>query len=155
MSLKPKKLLSRRLLIVASKTGYQIRAFGEAAVRAGLEPAFASDRCRGLDNPWRDGAIAVRFHDEAASVAAIVEATRARPVAGVLALGDRPSMLAAAAARPSACRSIRPMVHTPPETNGSCASVSPPPACRYPGIGRPLSTRTLWRWPPPSAFRAC
>ena len=98
MSLKPKKLLSRRLLIVASKTGYQIRAFGEAAVRAGLEPAFASDRCRGLDNPWRDGAIAVRFHDEAASVAAVVEATRARPVAGVLALGDRPAMLAAAAA---------------------------------------------------------
>jgi hypothetical protein len=89
---------SYRLLIVASKTGYQIRAFGEAAVRAGIEPVFASDRCARLDNPWRDHAIPVRFHAEAPSIAAIVQATGERPVAGVLALGDRPASLAAAAA---------------------------------------------------------
>jgi biotin carboxylase len=40
----------------------------------------------------------VRFHDEAASVDAIVGAARDRPLSGVLALGDRPAVLAAAAA---------------------------------------------------------
>jgi formate-dependent phosphoribosylglycinamide formyltransferase (GAR transformylase) len=87
----------RRVLLIATTTGYQTRAFGEAADRIGVELVFATDRCHWLDDPWRDGAIPVRFHDEAAFLEAIGEAARHRPVHGVLAVGDRPAVFAALA----------------------------------------------------------
>ena len=52
-----------------------------------------------LDDPWRDGAIPVRFQNdaEAAFIEAIGEAARDRPFDGVLAVGDRPAVFAALA----------------------------------------------------------
>ena len=88
-----------RVLILSTTTGYQVRSFGEAASRAGIDLMFATDRCHRLDDPWRDAAVAVRFHDEDASLQAIVDAARARPIDGVLAVGDRPVVLAARAAQ--------------------------------------------------------
>ncbi len=88
-----------RVLILSTTTGYQLRSFGDAAVRAGIELMFATDRCHQLDDPWRDDAVAVRFHEEDASLAAIVEAARVRPLDGVIAVGDRPVVLAARAAQ--------------------------------------------------------
>jgi biotin carboxylase len=87
-----------RALILSTTTGYQLRSFGDAAERAGIELMFATDRCHQLDDPWRDKAVAVRFHEEDASLTAIVEAARARPLDGVIAVGDRPVVLAARAA---------------------------------------------------------
>ncbi|MEW6323271.1 MAG: ATP-grasp domain-containing protein [Acidobacteriota bacterium] len=84
-----------RVLVLATTTGYQTRMFGEAAARLGVELVFATDRCDHLDDPWADGAIAVRFHDEGPSADAIVRALEGRPINGVLALGDRPTVLAA------------------------------------------------------------
>ena len=84
-----------RVLILSTTTGYQLRSFGDAADRAGIELMFATDRCHQLDDPWRDEAVAVRFHEEDDSLAAIVEAARARPLDGVIAVGDRPVILAA------------------------------------------------------------
>jgi biotin carboxylase len=88
-----------RVLILSTTTGYQLRSFGDAAERAGIELMFATDRCHQLDDPWRDHAVAVRFHEEDASLEAIVEAARARPVDGVIPVGDRPVVLAARAAQ--------------------------------------------------------
>ena len=65
-----------RILIFSTTTGYQLRSFGDAARELGVELMFATDRCHTLDDPWRDAAVAVRFHDEDASVAAIVAAAR-------------------------------------------------------------------------------
>ena len=62
-----------RILIVATTTGYQVRAFGEAAERQGVELVFATDRCLTLDDPWHDHAIPIRFHEED------VSASRGRP----------------------------------------------------------------------------
>jgi biotin carboxylase len=87
-----------RVLLVATTTGYQTRAFGEAAERLGIDIALATDRCKTLDDPWRDRAIPVRFHDEEASVGAIVREAERAPFAGVLAVGDRPVIVAAHAA---------------------------------------------------------
>ena len=87
----------RRVLLIAATTGYQIRAFGETADRLGVELVFATDRCHQLDDPWRDGAISVRFHDEVAFLAALGQVARDRPVRGVLAVGDRPAVFAALA----------------------------------------------------------
>jgi len=88
-----------RVLLIATTTGYQIRAFGEAAERLGVELVFATDRCHRLDDPWRDGAIPVRFQNdaEAAFLEALGEAARHRPLHGVLAVGDRPAVFAALA----------------------------------------------------------
>lgn len=87
-----------RVALFSHTTGYQLRAFNDAAARLGVELMFATDRCRNLDDPWQDHAVAVRFHDTDTSVAAIVDAARRRPVNGVIAVGDRPVGLAAAAA---------------------------------------------------------
>lgn len=86
------------LLLLSTTTGYQLRSFGDAARDVGVEIVFATDRCHTLDDPWRDAAVPVRFHDEDASLAAIVAASRVRPIEGVLAVGDRPVVLAARAA---------------------------------------------------------
>ena len=50
-----------------------------------------------LEDPWQDSAIPIRFHDEDGSVAAIVDAARLRPLDGLIALGDRPTVIAARA----------------------------------------------------------
>lgn len=84
-----------RVLILSTTTGYQLRAFGDSAARVGIDLVFATDRCGFLDDPWRDAAIPVRFHEEERSLDAIVAAARERPVDGVLAVGDRPVVLAA------------------------------------------------------------
>jgi hypothetical protein len=84
-----------RVLVLATTTGYQTRAFLGAAARLGVDLVCATDRCHVLEDPWRDGAIPVRFHDEPASVAAILASAADRPIDGVLAVGDRPTMIAA------------------------------------------------------------
>ena len=85
----------RRVLIVATTTGYQTRSFGEAAERLGLELVFATDRCHQIDDPWRDAAVPIRFYDEESSVQAIVDAARTDPIHGIIAVGDRPARIAA------------------------------------------------------------
>jgi biotin carboxylase len=89
---------AERVLIVSATTGYQLRAFDEAAGRIGVELAFATDRCHMLDDPWRDRATPVRFYDEPASVEAIVASARQAPLHAIVPVGDRPAVLAAAAA---------------------------------------------------------
>src|SRR5262245_841380 len=87
-----------RVLLLATTTGYQTRAFGEAAQKLGVSLVFATDRCHMIEDPWRDGAVAIRFHDEAGSVAAWLDEARSRPLDGVIAVGDRPTVIAAAVA---------------------------------------------------------
>lgn len=86
---------ARRVLLLATTTGYQTRMFAEAAAALGVELVYATDRCDQLDDPWHDGAIPVRFHEEWRSVDVILKALESRPVSGVLVVGDRPSVLAA------------------------------------------------------------
>ena len=88
-----------RVLLFATTTGYQTRTFGEAADRLGIELVFATDRCHVIDDPWRDGAIPIRFFDEDASVGAVVAAAADRPIDGVLVVGDRPTVIAARVAQ--------------------------------------------------------
>jgi biotin carboxylase len=89
----------KRLLIVASKLGYQTRSFAEAARAVGVEVVFASDRCQQLEDPWSDGAIALHFDQPEEAARRIVKQSLARHVDGLIALGDRPTTTAAYAAR--------------------------------------------------------
>jgi hypothetical protein len=83
-----------RLLLFAATTGYQIRSFAESARRLGVSLTLASDRCHVLEDPWGDGARAVKFDRLPESV----EALLGERFDGIAAVGDRPAVLAAAAA---------------------------------------------------------
>ena len=81
-------------------TGYQTarvrRRGGAARDRAGVRDRSLPP----LDDPWQDRAIPVRFHEHDASVDGDRRRGRApTPVDGVIAVGDRPVVLAARAAR--------------------------------------------------------
>lgn len=80
---------SRRLMILCTTTGYQTRAFVEAAGQMELEVAFGSDRCHVLDDPWGDGAIPLRFEDPEGAALQIAEYAQTKPLQGIVALGDR------------------------------------------------------------------
>lgn len=86
--------VNKRLLLFAAKTGYQVREFFGAAGRLELDLVLATDRCHILDDPWADRATPLRF--ESLPEDRDIEALRARgPFDGVLAVGDRPALLAA------------------------------------------------------------
>ena len=85
----------KRILLLAATTGYQIRSFGEAAQAVGATLLFASDRCDRLRDPWWDQAIPVRFFEAHRSVVAVLAACGAKPPDAVIAVGDRPTVLAA------------------------------------------------------------
>ena len=104
----------KRVLLLTTTTGYQTRAFVEAAERMGLEVAFGSDRCHVLDDPWQDGALALHFEDAVGSAWSIVEYARKNPVSAIVALGDRPTPTAA-----RACRALG-LAHHPPEATDAC-----------------------------------
>ena len=91
-------MTTRRVLLFATTTGYQIRMFDEAARRLGIDLRLVSDRCQLLDDPWSDQAIAAQYHDVDGSLHALEQALAHQSVDGVLAVGDRPTVLAARAA---------------------------------------------------------
>ena len=85
---------SKRVLLLAATTGYQVRSFAEAAKKLNVELVLATDRCHVLDDPWGDLAIPIRFEHPEASVNALSQVQ----VNGVIAVGDRPAWIAALAA---------------------------------------------------------
>jgi D-alanine-D-alanine ligase-like ATP-grasp enzyme len=64
----------------------------------GVGVVFGTDRCHQLDDPWADGALALRFQSPREAADVIVHAFRDDPPAAILALGDQPTVTAAFAA---------------------------------------------------------
>lgn len=90
---------SKRILLFAAKLGYQTRSFEDAARRLGVELVYVTDRCHRLDDPWNDRALPVKFETPEAAALSVIESFRDTCVHGVLAIGDRPVVAAAYAAR--------------------------------------------------------
>ena len=88
----------QRLLLLSTTTGYQAQRFKEAAERSGAAISLATDRCHVLEDPWQDGAIAVKFQQPEESAEAIARAAEQRPISGLIAIGDLPTATASAAA---------------------------------------------------------
>ena len=143
----------RRVLLLAATTGYQTRMFGEAAAALGVELVFATDRCDQLEDPWWDGAIPVRFHEETAAVAAIVAAARTAPFDGIIAVGDRATLLAAAIAKelglpghpPHAARAARDKRLM--REHFQRAGLRAPSFCVFPRVRDPHSIAAELSWP--------
>lgn len=92
-------LPTKRLLLFTAKLGYQTRSFEEAAKKLDVELVYVTDRCHQLEDPWGDGAIAVHFENPEAAAYEVMEKLRSKNFDGILALGDRPAVAAAFAAR--------------------------------------------------------
>jgi biotin carboxylase len=105
-----------RLLLLASKAGYQMRSFVEAAKRLGVDVTIGSDRCHQLDDPWSDGAVPLHFEKPEQAAERLAEAVRTTPVRAILALGDRQTATAAYAAR------ILGLRYNSPESVENCRS---------------------------------
>jgi biotin carboxylase len=99
---------------LCTTTGYQTRAFVGAAEKLGLAVVFGTDRCHVLDDPWQDGALALRFEEPNASSQQIVEYARASRLDGIVSLGDRPTPAAA-----RACHALK-LPHHPAESADIC-----------------------------------
>lgn len=91
--------MAETLLLLSTTTGYQAQAFAEAARRLGMQVVFGTDRCRHLEDPWRNGALALRFEKPQASAELIAEYARRVPVHAVVGVGDKPTLTAALACR--------------------------------------------------------
>ncbi len=104
----------RRLFLLTTTTGYQTRAFVQAAEKLGLAVIFGTDRCHMLDDPWQDGALALRFENPDEAAAKIVEHARREPVHALVALGD--------CAPPTAARAAEALglLYHRPETSDIC-----------------------------------
>ena len=89
----------KRLLLFATKLGYQTRSFNAAAEKLGVGLAFVTDRCGRMDDPWNDHALPAHFELPETAARAVLEAQRGLRVDGLLALGDRPGPTAAYVAR--------------------------------------------------------
>ena len=89
----------KRILILASKLGYQTRSVADAAKSLEIEVAFGTDRCHKLDDPWGDGAMALHLEKPEDAASEIVRETQGRNLDAILALGDRPTATAAYADR--------------------------------------------------------
>jgi hypothetical protein len=90
---------SNRFLLFTAKLGYQTRSFEDAARKLGVQLVYVTDRCHQLEDPWGDQAIAVHFETPEVAAYTVMESLRGQHVSGLLALGDRPAVAAAYAAR--------------------------------------------------------
>ncbi len=104
----------KRLLILASKLGYQTRGFAEAAEKLGVEIVFGTDRCHQLEDPWGDHAMALHFENPREAAEHIASELRGNSPHAILALGDRPTPTAAYASQ------ILQLAGNPPEAAEAC-----------------------------------
>ena len=88
----------KRILLLSTTTGYQAGAVLDAARRLGIRVTLGTDRCHVLEDPWGDGAIALRFEQPEQNVEAIAAQHAASPFDGLVAIGDAPTETAALAA---------------------------------------------------------
>lgn len=82
---------AKRVVLLCTTTGYQTRAFAQAAQKAGVDVTFGSDRCHVLEDPWQDGALPLRFEDPNFSAHKICDFARGTPVHAIVSIGDRPT----------------------------------------------------------------
>jgi biotin carboxylase len=89
----------KRILLLSTTTGYQAGAVLHAARELNMQVTLGTDRCHVLDDPWGDGALALRFEQPEQNAAIIAAQHAATPFDGLVAIGDAPAETAALAAQ--------------------------------------------------------
>src|SRR5580658_1542716 len=146
----------KRVLLLSTTTGYQAGAMLQAARLLGVQITLGTDRCHVLEDPWGDGAIALRFEQPEQNAAIIAAQHTIMPFDGLVAIGDAPAETAAlAAARlaipfhtPQAARASRNKLLSrrllrdagvPVPFFCEAATEDPPDAAPFPCVLKPLS----------------
>ena len=80
----------KRILLLSSTTSYNAKDFSAAARKLKVEVVLGTNRCRVLDDPWKDGALALNFTNPSESVQIILDYARHRPLDSIIAVGDLP-----------------------------------------------------------------
>ena len=114
LTLTDKTSRPKRLLILASKLGYQTRGFAEAAEKLGVGVVFGTDRCHKLQDPWGDSAHPLHFEAPQDAAKEIAAQYRDHPPDAIMALGDRATVAAAYTAKDFG------IVGNPPEAVEAC-----------------------------------
>ncbi|MGH9788021.1 MAG: ATP-grasp domain-containing protein, partial [Candidatus Acidiferrales bacterium] len=86
---------TKPVLLLAAVKGYELRLFLDAAQKLGLPVRLGTDRCHVLDDPWRDGALALKFERPEEAAKRVLDFLRANPVQAVVSLGDAATRTAA------------------------------------------------------------
>src|SRR5262249_9867650 len=129
----------KRILLFASKLGYQTRTFGQGARQLNMDLIFVTDRCHQLDDPCGDRAMPVHLESPERAAYEVLQSLRDASAAGmgapdgILALGDRPAVAAAYVARGLA------LAYNHPAAVEACRS-----KLRMRGIFRDAGLRTPW-----------
>jgi len=92
-------MTTKPVMLLAAVKGYELRLFLDAARKLGLPVALGTDRCHVLDDPWRDGAVALKFEKPEQAAERVVEFARQNPIQAIVPLGDRATLTAALACR--------------------------------------------------------
>ena len=82
-------------MLLFTTTGYEVREFVQAAQQLGVDTVLGSDRCHVLDDPWQDGALALRFERPQEAAQHILDYARSQPLDAILPIGDTPVLTAA------------------------------------------------------------
>jgi len=105
---------SRPVLLLAAVKGYELRLFLDAAQRLGLPVRLGTDRCHRLDDPWRDGALALKFERPQQAAQRVLDFLQSNPVQAVVPLGDSATRTAALV-----CQALG-LPYNSPEAVGAC-----------------------------------
>ena len=82
-------------MLLAAVKGYELRLFLDAAKRLALPVRLGTDRCHVLDDPWRDGALALKFERPTEAAQRVLEFLQSNPAQAVVPLGDSATRTAA------------------------------------------------------------
>ena len=153
----------KRILLLSSTTSYNAKDFSAAARKLKVEVVPGTNRCRVLDDPWKDGALALNFTNPSESVQIILDYARHRPLDSIIAVGDPPIIVGALASRalglpgnpPESIRTCRSKLLSRkilknarlPVPNYQCIAVSQNPlraiqSVNFPCVLKPLSLST-------------
>ena len=88
-------MTTKPVMLLAAVKGYELRLFLDAARELGLPVRLGTDRCHVLDDPWRDGALALKFERPTEAAQRVLDFLRSNPVQAVVPLGDSATRTAA------------------------------------------------------------
>jgi biotin carboxylase len=91
--------VAKPVMLLAAVKGYELRLFLDAAQRLGLPVRLGTDRCHRLDDPWRDGALPLKFERPEQAAGRVLDFLRANPVQALVPLGDAATRTAALVCR--------------------------------------------------------
>ena len=89
----------KRILLLFTTTGYNAQDFIEAARKLNFKVIPGTDRCDVLDDPWKDGALPLRFTRPSEAAQKILDYARNHPIDAIISVGDSTTIAGALATR--------------------------------------------------------